>query len=103
MARTRHYDLIENIWKTSYRRMNEVGVLMAEEEVLESVFGRKTIASKAEAMDQLSAAAYVLRGVSDSLLALSEQPSDYQDAMRMLSDVVFHEAQTLKQVGELLG
>lgn len=58
--------------------------------------------TKIDAIDQISVSAYTLRGVSDSLLALSEQSHDYQDVMRMLSDVAFQQSKVLLQAETVL-
>ena len=64
----------------------------------ETVFGEITVSTMIDAIDQLNATRYILRGVSDSLLALSEQIHDYQDVMRMLSDVTMHQSLVVKEV-----
>lgn len=75
---------------------------MAETEQLESVFGITTIESREDAVDQLEASTYILRGVSDSLLALSEAFDDYQEAIRMLADVTFHQSENTKRIREVI-
>lgn len=68
----------------------------------EAVFGEIKISTMIEAIDQLNATRYILRGVSDSLLALSEQSHDYQDVMRMLSDVTMHQSLVVDEIETLL-
>ena len=67
-----------------------------------SVFGIVPEMEKIDALDLLSVSVYILRGVSDSLLALSEQSHDYQDVMRMLSDVVTYESLAIEKAEKTL-
>lgn len=60
------------------------------------------IESKVNAIDQLNVSACILKGVSDSLLALSEQPQDYRDAIRMFSDITMTQFEAINQVGTFL-
>lgn len=71
---------------------------VAQEPILPAV----QITSCIDAIDQLHVTKYVLKGVSDSLLALSELSHDYQDVMRMFSDITMHQLQALEQVGVVL-
>lgn len=68
----------------------------------EVVFGEIKISTMIEAIDQLNATGYILRGVSDSLLALSEQSHDYQDVMRMFSDVTMHQSLVVNEIEEFM-
>lgn len=75
---------------------------MAEAKQLESALGVSTIESREDAIDQLEVTAYLLRGVSDSLLALSEEFGDYREALWMLADVTFHQAENAKRIREVI-
>lgn len=75
---------------------------MTEEIAQEPILPPVQIVTRIDAIDQLHVTEYVLKGVSDSLLALSELSHDYQDVMRMFSDITMHQFQALEQVGLVL-
>lgn len=68
----------------------------------EFVFGAIDFDNKIDALDQLNVAVYMLRGVSDCLVTLAEQNHDYQEVMRMLSDVTIYQSQVLSRIEDVL-